>query len=76
MKKLLLLIILFCASCHMNLDNVKPIEKYKGYVYLGWAQNTSFSNSISIYVKNSDTVFEVEVMYFDVANLKTGDTIK
>lgn len=77
MKKSLL--ISFCAiltACHGSLDDVKPIEKYRGCVYLGWAQNMSFSESVNIYVKNSDTVFEAEVMKFDIEKLKTGDTIK
>jgi hypothetical protein len=75
MKKLILLFLAFCAiSC--TTTNVEPIQKYKGFIYVGWSQTFSSNSSVNIYIKNTDTVRIIRVLKFDVKNLKAGDTIK
>lgn len=75
MKKLSILFLAFCGiSC--GGENIEPIAKYKGFVYAGWATNMCLTNSVDIYIKNTDTVRVITVLKFDVGNLKAGDTIK
>jgi len=76
MKKLFLLLILFCSiSC--SFKEAKPIEKYqdKGYVLIETPLDWSSSKTYLL-LKNADTIIEVAVPPFDALNLKVGDTLK
>lgn len=73
MKKLLFISTAFMlSSCISN--NVKPIEKHRGMVYVKLLERSP--NTSTVLFKNKDTIYTASVLEFDLKNIKEGDTIK
>lgn len=58
--------------------DAEPIEKYKGWVLVEKGFPYIFQNTYEdgILIKNKDSIKKVNVLLFDIQNLKPGDTIK
>ena len=78
MKKLKFMTVLIILTLMSCAPDVKPIEKYKGWVLVkkGLPYFIQKSYVDGIIIKNKDSVKKVDVLLFDVQNLKPGDTIK
>lgn len=75
MKKLLFVLIVFCAiSC----DNTEfaPIEKWGGGKYVLTDKQSYNHKKDWLQLKNPDTIFWVKVLKFDSEKYKVGDTIR
>ena len=78
MKKLKFMTVLIILTLMSCAPDVKPIEKYKGWVLVkkGLPYLIQKNYVDGIIIKNKDSVKKVDVLLFDVQNLKPGDTIK
>jgi len=78
MKKIftLLVLSLLLVSCFKENYIVEPIEKYRGKGIIVLETPTTLYKYPIILVKNKDSVFNIQLAYFDAQGLKAGDTIK
>lgn len=63
----------FFAAILVSCEDPKPIEKYYGH---GYVVVSIKPNGGWVTLKNKDTIFRVDLIKFDIENLKIGDTLR
>jgi len=70
--KYISLLLFLLYSCGKR--DVYPIERYKGDVFI--KVRSEYSTTSYIIMKNKDSIYNVEVLNFDLEKYNEGDTIR